>query len=294
MAIDDNPVQEGSIFSTPEGPGPNRKLLVLYLVLAALAVGEIYTISQTTSLNSSVATQQARLKKELSAQLEEQISGRLANIETTNAQQLEGIKKQLDTGVKHGGPELKKTRAMLEKFQQEQNAQAEQLKQQIALKADQQQVGALTQDVSAAKSDLDNTKKGMESLRSDLGMARSELGTLIARTHDDIETLRKMGERDYFEFTLERKNPQTIAGVGLTLKKTNVKAHRFNLSVLADDMVIEKKDKTVNEPVIFFVHGSKKPFELVVNKVLSGKVIGYLSTPKGAEELAQRSTGGSR
>jgi hypothetical protein len=150
-------------------------------------------------------------------------------------------------------------------------------------------MGALNQDVSAQRTDLENTKKVLDSVRSDLGMARSEMGTLIARNHDDIEQLRKMGQRDYFEFALDRKAPVHVAGVGLTLTKTNVKRHRFNLELLTDDVQVEKKDRTINEPIFFYVEGSKRPYELVVNEVKPDQVKGYLSTPKGAREVASRS-----
>jgi hypothetical protein len=100
-----------------------------------------------------------------------------------------------------------------------------------------------------------------------------------------------MGERDYFEFTLNRKSPARVAGVGLTLTKTNVKRHRFNLDLVADDLQVEKKDRTIDEPIFFYVNGSKRPYELVVNEVKADHVKGYLSTPKGAKEVAARSEG---
>jgi hypothetical protein len=179
------------------------------------------------------------------------------------------------------------------KLQKQQEDNANDLKQEISQKADAQQVGALTEDVSAAKTSLDQTKKLVDDTRSDLGMTRSEFGTLIARNHDDIEQLRKMGDRDYFEFTLARNKQQSVAGVGLVLKKANAKRHRFNLNLLADDMVIEKKDRTINEPVFFSTAASKKFYELVVNQVQSDVVKGYVSTPKGAVTVAaERSEGG--
>ena len=47
--------------------------------------------------------------------------------------------------------------------------------------------------------------------QNDLKMARSELGTLIARNHEDVEQLRRLGERDYIEFTIDAKNkPQKV------------------------------------------------------------------------------------
>jgi hypothetical protein len=72
------------------------------------------------------------------------------------------------------------------------------------------------------------------------------------------------------------------------LTKTNPKRHRFNLNLVADDMQLEKKDRSANEPVFFYLKGQKKFYELVVNKVDSKTVSGYISTPKGAIEVASR------
>jgi hypothetical protein len=119
-------------------------------------------------------------------------------------------------------------------------------------------------------------------------MARSELGTLIARNHDEVEALRKLGDRDYFEFTAAKGQTARVANVGLVLTKTNTKRHRFNLVLQADDMDVEKKDRTVNEPVFFYLKGQKRFYELVVNKVESKVITGYISTPKGALEVAAR------
>jgi len=181
---------------------------------------------------------------------------------------------------------------MVAQLQNQQDQQEEQLREQIARKADQAQINSLSQDVTATKSDLDNTKKTVGVLTSDLGMARSELGTLIARNHDDIEALRKLGQRNYYEFTLTRGESQKIAGVGLMLKKTNVKHHSFNLNLLTDDMEVEKNNRTVNEPVFFSVGGAKGFYELVVNKVEQNKVTGYVSTPKYGAEAATKPEGG--
>ena len=294
MTIDQVPEQEVLPMDSPEDSSHTFKFVVVSLVLAALAVGEIYTLSKMSSLKDALEAQQEKTRKELTAQFQEGLSSRFSALQRSNATQLEEFKQKLDAGAKRmgsTGKELGRARAMVAQLQSEQKRQAEFLKQEIAQKADQQQLGALTQDVSATRTDLDITKKTLEATRADLGMARSEFGTLIARNHDEIDQLRRMGDRDYFEFTLSRNSPQRIAGVGVVLKKTNAKRHRFSMTLQADDMEIEKKDRTVNEPIFFYISGSKKPFELVVNKVESDRVKGYLSTPKGASQLASRSEG---
>jgi len=244
--------------STPTG------MIVVFIVLALLAVGEFYTVSKINSMGGSVAAEAAKTRTELDAKVDDQI----ASLERSNAQVLEGIKAEIDTSTKRVGmtqSALRRANASVKKLSQlqaEQRQEAEQLKGEIAQKADAQQVGALTQDVSLTKEDLGTTKTKVDTLSKDLGMARSELGTLIARNHNDIETLRKLGERDYFEFTATKNKEEKVAGVGLILKKADIKRHRFNMALLADDMVIRKDNRTVDEPVSFSVGGSKRFYEL--------------------------------
>ena len=291
MAID-----ETTVVSTqpPADSGSGAKFVVVFVILAVLAVGEFYVLARMNTLRDQLTTQQSQLKEDLNGQLRTQISSRLSAVEQQNTEALEAVKSEIDSASQRVGAqsgELKRARNMVQQLQDQQRAQSEELKQQIALKADQVQVGALTQDVSATKDDLSSTKKTVTTIASDLGMTRSEMGTLIARNHDDIEYLRKLGDRDYFEFTLTRNEPAKVAGVSLTLNKTNAKRYRFNVTTLVDDMSVERKDCTINAPLFFYVNGSKKPYELVVNHVESNQVKGYLSTPKGVTEVAARSEG---
>jgi hypothetical protein len=293
MAIDQVPEHE-VVNMEPASSGSGSKFVLIFLVLAALAAGEIYTIHKTNSIRDAMKAQQTETSNQLRAN-QDQLTGRLRAIENNNAQQMDALQDELDAASRRlgaTGGELKHARAMVTKLQNEQRQQSEQLQAELAQKADQQQVGALNQDVSAQRTDLDNTKTALETVRSDLGMARSEMGTLIARNHDDIEILRKLGERDYLEFTAGRKNPVRVGGVRLTLTKTNVKRHRFNLDLMTDDVQVEKKDRTINEPIFFYVSGSRRPYELVVNEVKPDQVKGYLSIPKGTKEVAARSQSG--
>lgn len=278
----------------PTEPAQKRRsgYAVIFVALAALAIGEIYGLTRISAMRDSLENQQAAMRKEI----EGQFTGKLARLESSNAQQLSALRADLDQTAEHmgsTGKELNHARAMVTRLQKQQQQEADELKAEIAKKADDEKVGALSQDVSNAKTDLAGTKQSVDQLSKDLGMAKSEFGTLIARNHDDIEALRKLGDRDYFEFTLAKNQKQNLGGVGLTLKKTNVKHSRFDLNLFADDLQIEKKSRTVNEPIFFYVTGSKKPYELVVNKVESDRVTGYLSTPKGAQEMAARTQSGS-
>ena len=294
MAIDQVPVQEELPMEPNPSLGDGVKFASIFLLLAALAVGEFLTVNRMNTQRDQLTARQDQLREDLTGQFRNEVSNRLAAMQRQNAQELDAVKTELDDAAKRMGAqggELKRARSMVAQLQNQQRAQTAQLKQELDQKADQEQVGALTQDVSTTKTDLDTTKKNVNTLAADLGMARSEMGTLIARNHDDIEYLRKLGDRDYFEFTLTKNQPAKVAGVGLTLKKTNTKHYQFSVAMRADDVEVERKDCTINAPGIFYVNGSKKPYELVVNGVGSNQVKGYIATPKGATEIATRSEG---
>ena len=291
MAIDNLTGQQVVPVPPSQASGHGFKFIAIFVMLAVLAGGEFYALNRTSTTRSDLVAQQNQLRKELTTQIQDQVSTRLTAMEQQTAQQLDAVTTELDKSAKRlgsQGGELKKARMMVTGLQDEQRKQTEEFQTQLSQKADEQQVGTLTQDVSLTKSDLDATKKNVNSIASDLGMARSELGTLIARNHDDIEYLRQTGEREYFEFTLDKGKPAQVAHVSLNLKKTNLKGNRFTLAMTVDDLQVEKKDRSVNEPVIFYVNGSKKAYELVVNKVGANQVKGYISTPKGVTEVAAR------
>jgi small-conductance mechanosensitive channel len=150
------------------------------------------------------------------------------------------------------------------------------VKAELATKANSDDVNKLNGDVNGVKTDLDATKNSIQ-------MARSEMGTLIARNHDEIDQLRRMGQRDYYEFTVQRKGGATKVGViQVELKDTNTKKNRYTINVLADDNSFEKKDRSVNEPIFFYIGGNRSALELVVNKVTKTAATGYLSAPKAA------------
>ncbi|PYU45456.1 MAG: hypothetical protein DMG54_06165 [Acidobacteria bacterium] len=148
------------------------------------------------------------------------------------------------------------------------------VKAELATKANTDDVNKLNGDVTGVRTDLDAAKNSIQ-------MARSEMGTLIARNHDEIDQLRRMGQRDYFEFTVQRKSGATKVGtIQIQLKDTNTRKNRYTINVLADDNSFEKKDRSVNEPIFFYTGGTRQAIELVVNKVTKSTATGYLSVPK--------------
>jgi len=132
-------------------------------------------------------------------------------------------------------------------------------------------------EVQSAKSDLDQTIKELRSVRGDLGVQSG----LIATNSRELAALKELGARNYYEFDLAKKNNRVRVGdVLVKLSKADPKRNKYSIELIADDKRVEKKDKTINEPVQFYVSGSRVPYELVVNEVQKDRIVGYLSTPK--------------
>lgn len=152
---------------------------------------------------------------------------------------------------------------------------------QLATKASNEDVSKLNGDVSGVKNDLDETKSKLDRATGDMGV----MSGLIARNHDDLDELKRKGDRNYYEFTLQKsKTPQHVGPVQMSVNKTDAKKSKYTMTVLADDKSIEKKDKTAGEPVQFYVKGTARyaPYEIVVFEVGKNQITGYLSTPKSA------------
>jgi len=136
-------------------------------------------------------------------------------------------------------------------------------------------------DISATRSDLEATKKRLDSTIGDLGVQSG----LVARTRDELEILKHKGDRNYYEFTLAKsKAPTPVGTVSLQLKKVNARKGNFTMNVIADDHVIEKKDRNVAEPLQFYTGRDRMLYEVVVFTASKKSVSGYLSTPKDSPQ----------
>jgi hypothetical protein len=141
-------------------------------------------------------------------------------------------------------------------------------------------VGGVKTDVATTQSDLAATKSQLQRVMGDAGV----MSGLIATNHAQLEELKHRGDRNYVEFTLQKgAKPTLLSTIKLKLEKVDVKHARFNLVVSSDDRDIEKKDKTIDEPVQFYSGKDPVLFELVVNSIDKNKVSGYLSMPKTAQ-----------
>ena len=251
--------QEPVIVQTAEAPRWVALAVAVVAILSLIGLGVGW--SAISHANSVELSTQASVK-----QTNDTLGQRLAKAEEQN-QQLQSDLKVVTNKLNVTQSELiaarKQTKSATVAYEKKLNGLQSSVSSELATKASADDVNRLNGDVTGVKGDLDATKNSIQ-------MARSEMGTLIARNHDEIDQLRRMGQRDYFEFALTRKSgPQKVGGIQVQLKSTNVKS-------------FEKKDRSVNEPIFFYTGGSRAALELVINKVTKTGATGYLSLPKSA------------
>ncbi len=140
-------------------------------------------------------------------------------------------------------------------------------------------VGDMKTDVASTRNGLQETRDKLDHAIGDMGLQSEQ----IARNHDELEQLKHRGERNYYEFTLAKgAHPTVVSTVGLQLKKVDPKRSTFTLNVTSDDRTIEKKDRTMFEPLQFYTSKDRRLYELVIFNTDKKTVSGYLSTPKEA------------
>ena len=182
--------------------------------------------------------------------------------------------------------ELGRARALASNIQKQQEAAVQQLNQAIAQKASAEEVNKLQADTNTklggVAGDINGINKKLGETNDALSGAKGELSGAIARTHDELVTLAHKTDRDYFEFNLaSKKSQQKVGTVTVALTRTNPKKNQFTVTLLFDDKPHPYKDRTVGEPLFFYLTGSPGNLELVVNKLSKESIAGYISTPKG-------------
>jgi multidrug efflux pump subunit AcrA (membrane-fusion protein) len=253
-----------------EHSNTGKWILVLVAVAFAGAVGyaQYTTHSRIDKLNQDLSASQTQV-----ADLQKKMQTSEAQEETL-ASQLGMTKKDLTARAAQLQAQQKAAETRIE---QEQKEQISAVNGEVAgVKTD---VGAVKSDVASTQTDLAATKAKLDTTIGDLGMQSG----LIAHTRDDLEILKHKGDRNYYEFTLLKgAKPQPVGTVSLQLKKADPKRGKFTLNVTSDDKTIEKKDRTVAEPIQFYSGRDHMLFELVIWTVDKNKATGYLSTPKAA------------
>lgn len=285
-------------YGPPQPPpsGGGIKIPILFGAVIALLASNVYLFLQLDKMRGEMDKVQAQIEEKISdvrqtASVTSQTSRRS---QEALQEQLETARRQAAMAVGQAKVEAdQKVSDMARRLEAQQQKTKEQLSTEISQKvtevsaAADSKISEVKTDVSNVKTDVSNTKSELDKTIADLKRTNGDLGVqsgLIATNGTELAALRRLGERNYYEFNLGKtKAPQRIGDIMVMLKKADMKKNRYTIEVTVDDIKVEKKDKTVNEPVQFLTSKARQPYEIIVNSVKKDVIVGYLATPKVME-----------
>ena len=285
-----------------EAPSGGAKVPILFGAVLALVGASVYSFYEIKQLKMELAETREILAGEIGKVNESSNTGTKSTRASVDALKAELDEARRQASQLAGQAKLDASKhadvlaAKLELVQEAQAAETAKVAQSVsavssevsAVKEDtntnKANVAAVTTEVANVKTQADATKSELEKTISTLTSTRGDLGVqsgLIATNARELAALRERGERVYTEFRLAKaKTTQTVGDFQIRLTKADPKKNKYTVEVIVDDKLVEKKDKTANEPVQFMVSRAALPYEMVVNEVRKDMIVGYVSAPK--------------
>lgn len=282
--------------------GGGNKVPILIGAVVALTGASIYSFLQISELKTQLAETRAMIEEEVgkvNASTETSTKSTRQSVSALEAQLAEARRQAAELAGEARVQAAKHADELAAKLEQAQAQQAQQtarvaesvnqVSQQVtavneATNSNKDKIGAVSNDVAAVRTQAEQTKAELQKTIADLTSTKGDLGIqsgLIATNAKELAALRDLGERVYTEFRVAKAKTATRVGdLQIRLTKTDPKKNKYTVEVIADDKLVEKKDKNTNEPVQFLIGKTAQPFEMVVNEVKKDLIVGYVSAPK--------------
>jgi hypothetical protein len=283
----------------PPAEGSGIKIPILFGAVVALLGASIYLFYEVSQLRSDLHQEVAQMRDGIMDEFAKEKESSNVTLQTSK-KNVEALEKEVADARRQasqlaGDAKVEATKhadelaGRLERAQEQQAAKVtavaadvSQVKDQAS--ATQSKVGEVTTQVGALQTDQASTKSELEKTIADLKRTSGDLGVqsgLIATNGKELSALKALGERNYVEFKLAKaKAPEKVGDVQIKLTSADPKKQKYTLTLIADDKTVEKKDKSVNEPVQFYLSRATQPYELVVNEIRKDMIVGYVSAPK--------------
>lgn len=277
----------------PSSSGPKVPLVLILVILVAAATGYLYY--QLNQVRAEMAQNRDQLLEEIA-----KIHETSAVTTQTSRRSVETLKTELDSARRQASQQVGEAKIAAEKHAEELAANLQKVQQEQAVRvnavsaevtqvkesavAANTRIGEVSTDVGNVRSEVASTRSELEKTIANLKATQGDLGVqsgLIATNSKELGALKALGERNYVEFKLGKtKAPQKVGDIAIMLEKADPKNNRYTIRVIADDKTVQKKDKTVNEPVQFLLSRATQPYELVVNDIKKDLITGYVASPK--------------
>lgn len=141
----------------------------------------------------------------------------------------------------------------------------------------QTQVGAVDERVSETNEEVAELTDNLFGVVGDMGVMSGK----VATNAGELAALKALGERDYFEFDItKRDEPVRVGDIAIDVRKVDAKRGKYTINVLVDDRMVQKKARSLHEPVQFYRARGSQPSEIVVYEMEKNRLVGYLAKPK--------------
>jgi hypothetical protein len=292
---------QGSSYVPPPQPPPGSgvKIPILFGAVAALLGASIYLFYQLSEVREEVRTQLSDTRDQIMAELAKEHETSSVTIQTSKknveklATEVAEARRQASLLAGDAKEEADKhadaLAAKLELAQEQQAKQVSAVASDVSQVKDAEsltrsQVGEVNTQVSTLKTQQTATQQQLEKTVANLTTTIGDLGVQsdrIATNGKELNALKQLGERNYYEFKLAKtKAAEKVGDVQIKLTAADPKKNKYTITLIADDKTVEKKDKSINEPVQFYLSRASQPYELVVNQINKDMIIGYVSAPK--------------
>jgi len=305
------PASGPSAYVPPPPPpsGGGAKIPILFGAVAALLCATVYLFIQLNQMRSDVKTQLDDTRDQIMAELAKAQETSAVSVQTSkkNVEKLQAdlAAARAQASQLAGDAKVEADRhadqlaAKLEAAQEQQAKQVNNLNSDLSNVKDQasttqKNVGEVTTQVGTLKTQQTATQQQLEKTVADLKSTVGDLGVQsdrIATNGKELAALRQLGERNYYDFKLAKtKTPEKVGDVQIRLTSADPKKNKYTVELIADDKRVEKKDKSINEPVQFYLSRASQPYELVVNQINKDMIIGYVSAPKVQQSRSKSAT----
>jgi phage shock protein A len=293
----------------PQSSSSGNKIPILFGAVAALLGASIYLFYQLNQIRDEVKTELADSRDQIMAELAKEHETSSVTSQTSK-KSVDKLAAEVAEARRQASLLAGDAKAAADKHTDELAAKLEAAQEQQA-----KQVSAVTNDVNQVKDAESNTRSQVGEVSNKVGEVTNQVSTLktqqsatqqqlektvanltttigdlgeqsgrIATNAKELSALRQLGERNYFEFKLAKtKAPEKVGDVQIKLTSIDPKKNKYTITLIADDKTVEKKDKSINEPVQFYLSRASQPYELVVNEIRKdggGMIVGYVSAPK--------------
>lgn len=277
--------QQQPTYIIPPPSSPNWKMPLLFVLVLLLIGSNIYLFTQVQQVRTDNRNQMAKLSADINGSLEKMRIDSSAAVQNSR-HTVDALQTQLRSQRRAASREVGQAKIDAENRVSQLQSQVTQAQAQQAqaINAVKQTADTATTKIATVSTDVQNNKTQLDQTIANLKHVVGDVDThasLIATNGKELDALRQLGDRNYAQFTIHKsKQPQRVGDVMIQLKKADTKHNRFTLNVVADDKTVEKKDRTINEPIQFYTSKAKQPEEIVVNSVSKNTITGYLSMPK--------------